>query len=265
MESLWSHLVGHFTWWSIVVFVSWCFLWLEKARVLKFFGINRRCRDVKIYVSRVDVKPSGVRTLEPNVEGFSGTVISHIEYKGAIFLQKKLRSLYLIRLPEGFRHWLGELNPTLIAVEAEIEPCPKELGIPNCNLVLIGSNNYNSLTKQCIAKFTSLPLSFEVNDEAQELYIMDRTYKYAYEGHKRRQYGMIQRVKDEDGHVIVICAGYSQGATIGCVRYLANHWRQIYKRHGERFGLVLEWPELMDNPDREPIDDPILVLRERAK
>src|SRR5262245_50834898 len=64
----------------------------ERKKIFRFFGVSGKLPSVRIYVSRLEIKPGGTVGFEPIKAGYHGPSISKIEYEGALLLCRKLSS-----------------------------------------------------------------------------------------------------------------------------------------------------------------------------
>lgn len=270
---LFIEVLGHFTWWLLVASSTFAvYMLTERRRIRRFFGIHKNSRHIRIFVSRVHVRRGGAPTLEEGHEGFDGVVISHIEYKAALLLQRKLQSIFLLKLPQGFRSWLHDVNPNLSPIVAEIEPSPElrpQDEPPDGNLVILGGNNYNALTKRCLEIFGPQPCTFEFRYDQQQhqLTIYNHEIEECYPARlPTKELGIIQRMRSKQGCTIFICAGAGQGATFGSVKYLLDNWSDLYRKYrNNNFGICVSFPKLAGNPESEDVGAAIKIYDTPSK
>lgn len=250
---------------------------VNRWELFRFFGINRKNPNIRLYLSRIEIKPRGTVGLEEVKEGSRGSAINELEFQAALILRDQFRSKLVGLVPNLFRGWptpllaLSPLDPVI-----ELSP-PKGAGFVHDNLIVIGSGVYNSIAREHLDPDTSC-LSF-VKDEKTER----RALRICRKGMQpltewrlidqgsgpplRMERGIIRRVnlrgpaQDKKSYSVFICAGMGSGATYGAVKYLNENWRRLYKRYKAReFSLYLTFENL--DPESIPTKAPILTIVE---
>lgn len=102
----------------------------QKNALFKFFGLSEQSPEITIYVSRLQIMPSGTVAVGDATinKGYSGPAINFVEYEGAYVLRNLLRSRLYTLLPRGFdtfmRFLLGNHHVRLLRLDPEIKPSP---------------------------------------------------------------------------------------------------------------------------------------------
>ncbi len=221
---------------------------INRQHILRFFGINQKKSVLRIYVSRLEIKPRGTIGIEPIEVGYSGPAINQVEYQGALLIREALKSKWLSLLPNKLQDWLGNLSFVLMSVDPPIEVSPQqEADISYDNLVILGSSIYN-LASKCYMEHPSCAFYFTKNESGERVFrIRDGGLKdIELPGRSQGQeLGIIQRIKDnKHGTVVFICAGLGTSATYGSARYLIENWRSLQRKyHDADFSIFLAFKD----------------------
>jgi len=230
---------------------------INRQRTLRFFGISRQKPALRIYVSRLEIKPSGTIGIEPIEIGYSGPAINQVEFQGALLIRDALRSKWLSLLPSRLQDWLGQQSVTLMTVDPPIEVSPQvEADVSYDNLVVLGSSVY-SLVSKIYLEHPSCMFQFVKNASGERtLRMRDGGLKdVELPGRsKDQELGIIQRINDHNhGTVVYICAGLGASATYGSIRYLIKNWVYLQRKYKDAdFGICLAFKD-------QPRDSSIVV------
>ena len=103
---------------SIVYF----FVYLrERQQLLRFFGVDKRHKNIRIYVTRMEIQPRGALGFEPVSKGYTGPAIAKVDYDGAMIIRNLLHSMSFSFLPQGIQDWLGDQNLALLAIDPTVD------------------------------------------------------------------------------------------------------------------------------------------------
>lgn len=229
------------------------FIWLsvtQRRRLFRFFGVGRGTLDVRMYLSRLQVKPGGTSGTEPITKGYVGPAIVKMEYDAGLLLVDLFQPRALALIPDVLRDLLSTLFATLSEVNTEIEVAPnpedfaedRHLAQP---LVTCGSAIYNSVSAHFLNRERSF-YYFEKNAaglrvlRARDPNAPDLDVAGRSGGH---ELACIQRLREPTSDSIVfVCAGLGSGATYGSVEYLVRNWRRLWRRYGDtEFGICLSF------------------------
>jgi len=234
----------------------------ERQSLLRFFGVTQKLPRLRIYLSRMEIKPGGTVGFEPITKGYSGPSISEIEYEAAMLIRNRLRSSLLGLLPKRIQYWLGQHHITLLTLDPPIDASPQALGdLALDNRVTLGSNIYNLYSKYYLERQAGY-FYFDKNDNGE------RVVRIRSEGLSNieipgrstgKELGIIQRIVDSEyGNTVFICAGLGASATYGSARYLVANWKKLYQKYRDaEFGICLAFPH--QPSDSEVVVDPIVV------
>lgn len=231
----------------------------ERNRLLKFLGVNTNSPNLNILVSRIEVKPKGSKPTEgEEIEnGYVGAAIAKAEYEAADILYKKINPTWLAKIPNRLRDSLSHKFISIARLETKIDVCPKELDeIPKrSNLILIGSSVYNRGTKFYLdyAKNHGFMFAREKDSRGE----FKRFIQLCEIGKKPiqiegrsadRELGIIQKIKNDNGNSIIVCAGLGDETTIECAKYLADKILKIESEyHQKEFGICLGYEIINGN------------------
>jgi hypothetical protein len=225
----------------------------RRGRLLQFFGINDRLRDASIFVSRLEVKPSGTTGIEDLHQGYIGPAIVRIEYDAALALKRRLDSNWLVHVPKSLsalfrssKHAFSSLNP-----QVDVSPPPDYADedvkrVLSRNLILLGGVIHNLLAARCLRSDRSF---FDLRKNASggwDVVLLTSGAEQTLAGRsKGQELAIIQRITyRETGNTVVVCAGLGGGATHGSVLYLLEHYDTLQRRYPQRdFGICLAWPQ----------------------
>ena len=237
---------------------------VERQKLLRFLGVNRRAQDISIYVSRLEIKPGGTTGFENLTKGYHGPGIIRIEYKGALLVRDLLYLRFIARLPNSIKRIITEKYITLANIDPSIDVSPSKLDeIPDHNLILLGSSIYNLATKEMLKQSSSEYEFFRKENGALSLRLRRECLEIP--GREAgRELGIIERINDtRKGRTTFICAGLGASATYGCARYLAENWRHLRRYYKENeFSLCLAFPNQKPNDDK--VTDAIVLFRSDA-
>lgn len=235
----------------IILFIT------ERQQLLRFLGITNKLPRLRVYLSRMEIKPGGTVGFEPLTYGYAGPSISKIEYEGALLVRNLVSSRPLAILPKRIRGWLSQQYVTLITIDPTIDVSPQTMDeVSFDNLVLLGSNVYNLVSKHYL-EHPSCNFYFVKNEQGE------RVIKIREGGLKDvqipgrssgRELAIVQRINDmEHGNTVFICAGLGSSATYGSVRYLVENWKELQRKYKQNeFAICLAFPQ-------QPSDGEIVV------
>ena len=244
---------------SIVYF----FVYLrERQQLLRFFGVDKRHKNIRIYVTRMEIQPRGALGFEPVSKGYTGPAIAKVDYDGAMIIRNLLHSMSFSFLPQGIQDWLGDQNLALLAIDPTVDVSPLSLeAIKDANIITLGTGIYNIVSKHYL-EHPSCHFIFTKNEQGE------RVIKIRQGGLKdveipgrseNRELGIIQRINDSREHnTIFVCAGLGLSATYGCSRFLVEKWKDIQRKYrNNEFSLCLAFPQ--QDEDSETVVNPIIV------
>ncbi len=236
----------------------------ERQRLLHFFGVRSSMPRLRIYVSRLQIKPKGTEGFEPLTNGYSGPSITKLEYDGALLVRDLVRSSILGTLPERLSGWLGHHHVGFQTLDATVDVCPRELGNVDfgSNLVVLGTGIYNLVAKHYL-DHERCQFAFTKNEQGERVIRVRQggLRDVAIPGRSSgREIAVLQRINDEQhGSSSFLCAGLGSSATYGCARYLVQHWHELLRRYGDReFAVFLAFPG--QQPDAEAVVDPLVIF-----
>jgi hypothetical protein len=226
------------------------FVLINRQQKLRFFGICRRSPRLTVYLSRlvvesatgVEEKTHGYRV----TQGYRGPAVQKLEFDGAIMVRDLLKSGRVPVLPDSIREWLGRLFLPVASMEPTIEVSPPEIHEVDAlrqNVISLGSQVYNSLF--CKHNEQSKHFRFEKHDGVRRVVVTIGEDKLILSREQpKRDIGIIERVNDPSvPRTVFYCAGLGAGATMGSVRYLVDHWKELYEENGlDEFALYLVFP-----------------------
>jgi hypothetical protein len=240
---------------------------IDRQKLFRFFGISSRNPTIRIYLSRLEIKPGGTSGIEPISEGYRGPGIARVEYDAALTLQRQLASRVAGLVPRGVKAWVQLRRPVLFRLEPRIAVSPpRGEGLAQENMIVLGSSIYNSVSKSYL-EHTSSHFLFETEGGHRVVRVRrpgtpDITLRrVAANGSDRQEIGTIQRFNDHDhSRTVFICAGTGSTATAGSAEYLAAQWPALFRDHrNEEFALYLIFKgqcpdaEIVRPPDRVEI------------
>lgn len=251
---------------SLTILGVSAFIWfsvIERRWLFRFFGINRNALGVRIYLSRLQVKPGGTEGTEPITTGYVGPTIVQIEYEAGLLLLSLFQPRALALIPDMLRELLSALFVTLSDIEARVVVTPKALSEMDLleNLVSIGGAIYNSVSQHYLSQLGSF-YYFTKSASGERVMRARRSGgpDLEQEGRSRgHELACVQRLKDPDtGVTVFICAGLGSAATYGSVLYLAQHWRRLWRKYGDaEFGVCLAFDN--QSHDEFPIATPRVI------
>lgn len=236
---------------------------IERERLLRFFGITNRLPELRIYVSRLEIKPAGTEGFMPISVGYTGPSISKIEYEAALLVRSLVRSRSLALIPRTLRDWLGQQNVSIRELDPSIDISPRSIEeVASDNLIVLGSPVYNNVSKHYFEKSSC---RFIYGKDASG----ERGFKLRMSGIEDtpiqgrsagRELAVLQRFNDpRHGNSVFVCAGLGGEATYGSVRYLVDNWKTLHRKYGEReFAICLAFPGQQSGGG--PVVEPIIVL-----
>lgn len=262
--NLLSQLIG---WLILSIIVVTALLILRRSKrqkLLRFFGISNTKPQLKIYTSHLQVQKDGTVGFDELTSGYEGPALSRLEYKAALLTRDLFQGRLLEDLPGSIRAWLASRFVAFRDMDVGIDVSPlKEAEIDyDGNLIVIGSNVYNLLTKHYqdigLASFQNIRL-----EDGERAFVItrgdlkDEDKKLKREGNT--EYGVVERFKDnQHGITVVICAGQSASSSFGSARYLVEHWKELdSKYHDMDFSVFLKFKGQRE--DAESVVTPIVV------
>lgn len=113
----------------------------------------------------------------------------------------------------------------------------------NRSVVSFGSPSSNEITDLIMREPDNNFLEF--GQVAQTAYIKDKTTGKTFKGFEepiRKDLGIILKIPNQrfPGHFFFVCAGLGEWGTSGASWYLATKWRELQKKFGDSFGIVVE-------------------------
>lgn len=238
----------------------------ERQRLLRFFGVSSQFPRLRIYLSRLEIKPGGATGLEPVSKGYSGAAINKIEYEGALLVREQFSSSILAWFPDNFRDWLGQQHAGLMALNPKVDVSPQQMGnVAFDNMVVLGNGIFNLVARYYL-EHPSCYYQFKRNDKGvlivkagglEGITIPGRTEKGDWRNES--ELAVLQRINDEEHkNSVFLCCGTGSSATFGAARYLSKNWRDLYRRHGsDEFAMCLEFPG--QEPDSEFVVEPKVI------
>lgn len=234
----------------------------KRAKLLACFGVSSSNPTLGIYVSRIMVRGcKDTDAIEDLVEGHIGPCISKPEYEAALALRALIFLRWFPVFPQRVEQWLTKKYFAIVALEPTIEISPpadsKEdefLRVMSSNLVVVGGNVYNSLSKRLFNSPASI-LLLKKEIESEQAVIHKPSGQVYHSRSQGRELAIVQRIS-MGRSVVIQCAGTGAGATAEAVRYFAGHWREHWEiAQGGDFGLILDWREVANFDEafyREP-------------
>ena len=130
--------------------VSLLLLAFRRKRLLRFYGVRRSRSELRIVISRLDVKPGGTTAAIPITNGYVGPAVTQPEYDAAVLLQEQIRPQIFAWFSRETRDWIaGKLvhvaliNP-LIKLHDPTQVSTWVQNYSRSNLILIGGPVYNA-------------------------------------------------------------------------------------------------------------------------
>ena len=227
----------------------------KRKKLMNCFGVSNSNPTFKIFVSRIEVK-GGPDTgpIEDLLEGYIGLCINKPEYDSALAFRSLMLVEWLPRFPKRLHEWFTTKNYTFVDLQPQVEISPHQGSpdkdfdaIESSNLLLIGGNVYNSLSKRffdsnnsilCLKKTAKQP-----NEQSVINKELNQTYFSRSEG---RELAIVQRIKINDA-TVTVCAGTGTGATCEAVNYIIKNWEQHFDKSSKGdFALVLAWNSVIN-------------------
>jgi hypothetical protein len=280
-ENVLGNLIADVIWTILLLFMAVLFTqWAYRRRrrdIFSFFGLNRECPSVTIYVSTMYIHERGTTALEEITQGYVGPALSKIEYQTALLLEQKLTERPVAIVPEKIQTWIGGNFFHIGYANVQIEFSPWKGGwpavrdsightLPAGTIIVLGSNIYNSVARWYLERLHDSSkchqyLRFSVGESEEENGTKRRErsiVRYDKE-HKTRQSlpsqpepALITRLRDEE-RTVFICAGIRGWATAASGIYLLRNWRDLHTRFsGDDFAVELICPK--PDGDLEDID-----------
>jgi hypothetical protein len=253
-------------------------LLINRQQKLRFFGISSRSPQLTVYLSRLVVeRATGVEEKAYGhrvTHGYRGPAVQKLEFDGAIMVRDLLKAGRVPVLPDSIRKRLGQLFIPIAPIEPDIDVSPAELhevGTLRQNVISLGSQVYNSLF--CKHNEQSRHFRFEKHDGVRRVVVTiggDDKLVLSRDQPKR-DIGIIERVNDPSvPRTVFYCAGLGAGATMGSVRYLVDHWKELFEENGlDEFALYLIFPgqpwERSEVEDVVPPEKPVYVKRGKRR
>jgi hypothetical protein len=232
----------------------------RRKRLLRFYGVRRSRGELRIVISRLDVKPGGTAAAIPITNGYVGPAVTQPEYDAAVLLQEQIRPQIFAWFSRETRDWIaGKLvNMTLINPLIELAPAPARASTwvqnySRSNLILIGGPVYNAVSgfyQVCEgAHFTLLRGSAGAGWRVQSRRGITSGDPGMTESRAvGRELAFIQRiVRTDTGIYVTMLVGTGAAATLAGADWISRNYRQLNKRcgHGE-FGVLLAFPDVPD-------------------
>lgn len=257
---------------ALVGLIAYAYLyWKNRKEVLHFFGINNKKPNASIYLSTLNIKPTGTTGVEAIDKGYIGAAINKLEYDGSLLIQHELKAKPLALLPKNLQDWLGKESIELRTVDVPIKLSPsinanKNSAFDN-NLIILGTGVYNSLSHYYLKEYFIKHSNFypwyfyhaKDNKGQRIIGIHRRGFEDSPIDKGRDNHvepAFIQRIYDVDCKITVfICAGLGSSATFGSARYLSENWRSLQQKFGNaEFGVALLFYN--QDPDGEFVGQP---------
>jgi hypothetical protein len=222
------------------------YLLTERRPLCRFFGVTATIPRIRIYVSRLEIKPGGTTGFEPIVHGYSGPAMDENEYIVALELRRSLSYRLLAFLPTSVREWLGRRSVTIRELDPPIDLSPRSLAeLGNDNVITLGSGIYNLVSRYYLEHY-DFPYYF-TRDQDGEWSVVARHPNGAdavFPENRSNgwEIGVVGRLRSSThGKTVVVCAGFGPG-TYGSAHYLCGHWRELHSEFGDDdFGICLGW------------------------
>jgi hypothetical protein len=243
---------------------------IRRRRIRTFFGITPGRETIKLFLSCIDVKPSGAIGTEKVTGGSQGTAINHLEYRYALDFAAAVESRPLVRVlhsidPSDWRtaqpvNCRIEVGPSCTSYlnrgsEVMLDEVRQVVHGSEC-VVLVGGAIYNVVTK-CILE-ADAQVQF-IRDDSRgslprrgikvtmgtsnphEFYREDPVADAALGLKEGREYFIIRRFVWEQVTVFM-CAGTCTAGTVAALRMLTS-WRTLQRDLGSTpFLRVYEMP-----------------------
>jgi hypothetical protein len=238
---------------------------INRRRMLRFFGITSRSPKLGIYLSRMEVDKT--RGLEPITVGYQGPAVLNPELVGSVQVRDLLKASRVAVLSRSIREWLGRQFIAIAPVDPTIEVSPEMYRLdelPKQNVISLGSQVYNSLFRRHNNHSKYFEFRKGHNNERGILVRSDGDEGLFLTREDGREVGVIERINDSAAErTLFYCAGLGASATLGCVRYLAQHWEELFEENGlDEFALYLVFPNQPSNLETSVVpEDPIYAKR----
>jgi hypothetical protein len=253
----------------LIVGAAISYRYLDRRRLLRFFGVRADNPNLFIYLSRILVKPSGSRgfigaeessprngradstDFEPEVynvkTGFQGPAASRTELLASQRVQRLFTELSVLRIrARRLRDLIGRLSVVLSYVNVEIDTSPpREIWSPRAGaVVLLGSGVYNGLTygiEKRAATFFRLHRTAEGSRSWQPrpgrsdlgLSIPGRDPNKDLD----RELAVLERIPGYPS--LIRISGTSDAGTAGAATFLAGSWRELSRLGADKFAILL--------------------------
>jgi len=230
----------------------------DRQRLFTLVGLGSQTSTVRIFTSRVDVLKSGSQGTDGRTAvGFIGPALVHPEYSAGLAVETLIRHSHLDALPGFLRKLLQRQSSYLRDIEVVIDVSPGGdsyrplLENGSDSVILIGSDVYSHAVRHAYEQSSSfLRFVCEATGEkfnASRTDHGDPTFAVATDGEWQivparalgREIGTVQRVTMPSGRRLLMLAGLSSASTRDAVLYFCNHWRQLYRRHGDADFLIV--------------------------
>ncbi len=240
----------------------------KRKKIMNCFGVSNSNPTFKIFVSRIEVKGgTDTEPIEDLLEGYIGSCINKPEYDSALAFRSLMAVEWLPKFPRRLHEWFTTKNYTFIDLQPQVEISPhhgspkKDFdAIESSNLLLIGGNVYNSLSKRFFDSSNSVLYLKKTVSQPNEQSVIHKPFNDTFFSRsKGRELAVVQRIKTGDA-VVTVCAGTGTGATCEAVNYLINSWEHHFDKSNKGdFALVLAWNSVVDV--NEPFNrDPDTVI-----
>lgn len=216
--------------------ISFTALILNRRPLFRFFGLKPNSTQLTVYLSRLEIVPTGTIGIEDIYAGYVGPAINKYEYTAALKVKNLISSRFVSILP--FKEWIGGQFVILADIQPDITEAPKKAeygAIKLGNMVVIGSSIYN-LAMEYYSKQKAVTTYYFDKDSRGNRIVKSR--RGIYRDHDKipcgdgKELGIVERVIDK-GRVVYICAGIDINETCGSVEYLVNNWEELQKEFGD--------------------------------
>ena len=247
---------------------------LRCKRILRFYGVRRSRRGLRIIITRLEVKPGGTVAVLPINNGYVGAAVPQPEYEAAVLLQEQIRPSAFSWVSREIRDWLSGKPVLAAAVNPIIELAPApavgsswQQAPARENLILIGGPAYNAVAGY-YQSLKNAHFKFDRQSSGADWYVRPMRGrapedKGVFQSRSAGQeLAFIQRITvKETGAYVTMCCGTGAGATLAAAEYLSRHYRQLGRRcrNGE-YRIVLAYPGVSDPQCRFPSETKEMVL-----
>jgi len=213
--------------------------WWRTQKMRRFFGQDRAPKLI-IYLSTLwipqfsSVDPDGVP------RSFKGPALPTGELSAVADISRMFETEKL-NIPRRIRPFVDSLWP-LKPVTLIFSPSPRqEKDIEFENIIAVGSFAYNTASRYYQRHGNPY---LKIQDGVQGI-LIDKGPRKGEVIAPTSDLAILERMIDETwNRVIFHCAGLGVNGTLGAVRYLSNHWEEMYNRYGRdgAFAYVMECP-----------------------